>query len=329
LGATGLALNQTPVRAAWKRLAPFVPLGLAAACLWWVVRDIDLSALWQQILNVDAGWLALAVVCDILGYAAQAVRWRLLLEPLGKLRFMPAVRAIYAGLFANEIFPLRPGEVLRAWMAGRELSLSAVAVAPSIFVERLIDGVWLTAGLLVLGHAVVLPSALAGAVHVFTIAVVLVLGAVIVLRPAAARTGAARRWRIVQGLRVFPGSLPLAGAWAASAGMLALQALSFWFTMIACRVGLSLFEAFGVLLVVRIGTLIPGAPANLGTYQFAAVLGAMLFGVPKEVAAPFSMILFASLTFPLWLLGAAAIARSGVDLAGLRRREIEWRGRAA
>lgn len=322
-------MDHPPARAAWKRLAPFVSLGLAAVCLWWVVRDIDFSALRQQILNVDAGWLLLAVACDILGYAVQAVRWRLLLAPLGKLRFMPAVRAIYAGLFANEILPLRPGEVLRAWMAGRELSLSAVAVAPSILVERLIDGVWLTAGLLVLAHAVVLPRGLAGAVHVFTIAIVLVLAAAIALRPLLARTGVARRWRIVQGLRVFPDSMPLAGAWAASAGMLALQALSFWFTMNACRVGLSLFEAFGVLLVVRIGTLIPGAPANLGTYQFAAVLGTMLFGVPKEVAAPFSMVLFTVLTAPLWLLGAAAIAGSGVSLAGLRRREIGWRGQAA
>jgi hypothetical protein len=88
---------------------------------------------------------------------------------------------------------------------------------------------------------------------------------------------------------------------------------------------LSLPEAFGVLLIVRIGTVIPGAPANLGTYQFAAVLGLMLFGVSREIAAPFSMILFTVLTAPLWLLGSVAMVQAGVSLSGIRRGRFDRR----
>ncbi len=324
MGTAALAVKQTkPRKPAWKQGMPILSFGLAAFCLGWVIRAIDLGQLWDQILNVDLGWLALAVICDLLAYLAQGFRWRLLLTSVGDLPTLPATKVLFAGLFVNEILPFRPGEVLRAWLAAREMRLSPVAIAPSVVVERLIDGVWLALGLLLLAHSVPLPPGLSHAVTVFATAMACLSAVAAVLRPVLARFGLERRWHVARNLRFVPDSLPIVGAWVGSAAMIVLQALSFWFTMKACRIGLSLPEAFGVLLVVRIGTLIPGAPANLGTYQFAAVLGLMLFGVSREIAAPFSMILFTVLTAPLWLLGAAAMAQTGVSLAGVRRRDFD------
>jgi len=71
--------------------------------------------------------------------------------------------------------------------------------------------------------------------------------------------------------------------------------------------------------MVRLGTLIPGAPANIGTFQFACVLGLGLFGVTGEPAAAFSMIVFLLLTVPLWSLGALAFSRAGSDWRILSR----------
>jgi uncharacterized membrane protein YbhN (UPF0104 family) len=284
-------------------------------CLWWVVRETDLDRLWRQISTCRPGWITLAVISDVLAYAAQGFRWRLLLRPLGELPLFAAIKAVYAGLFANEILPLRPGEVLRAWIAAREMSIGPIALAPSIVVERLIDGVWLAFGLLLLAHSVPLPPGLAQAVRAFVTLVACLSAVAIAMNPVIARFGLMRRWHVAGNFRFVPGSLPMLGAWIGSAAVLLFQTLSFWFAMHACHIGLPFSKAFGVLLVVRIGTVLPGAPANLGTYQFAAVLGLMLFGVQKQVAAPFSMILFAVLTIPLWLLGAAALAQSGVSLA--------------
>ncbi len=320
MGTSGFAIEKPGSSgAAWKKVTPILSFGIAAFCFWWVVREIDPDRLWRQVSTCHPGWIALAVVCDVLAYAAQGFRWRLLLRPLGELPLFSAAKAIYAGLFANEILPLRPGEVLRAWLAARELSIGPIALAPSIVVERLIDGVWLAFGLLLLAHSVPLPPGLAQAVRTFVTVVACLAGLAIILNPVVARLGLTRRWHVAGNLRFVPDSFPMVGAWLGSAAVLLFQALSFWFTMRACRMGLPFSEAFGVLLVVRIGTVLPGAPANLGTHQFAAVLGLMLFGVQKQVAASFSMILFAVLTIPLWLLGAAALAQSGVGLAGIRR----------
>jgi uncharacterized membrane protein YbhN (UPF0104 family) len=326
LGAAELTANQARSRKpAWKRVLPFLSFGLAMFCLVWVIQAIDLGQLWSQIRRLKVGWLTLAVICDLLAYLAQGLRWRLLITPVGDLPILSATRALFAGLFVNEILPLRPGEVLRAWLAAREMGRSPVQIVPSVVVERLIDGVWLAVGLLLLAHFVPLPARLSSAVRVFVIVMVCLLAVATVLHRLLTRLRLERRWHVAQHLRFVPDNLPVAGAWVTSGAMIVLQALSFWFTMKACPIGLSLPEAFGVLLIVRIGTVIPGAPANLGTYQFAAVLGLMLFGVSREIAAPFSMILFTVLTAPLWLLGSIAMVQTGVGLSEIRRGRFDRR----
>ena len=40
------------------------------------------------------------------------------LTPFGKVRLTSAIRAVYAGIFANLVFPLRPGEFLRVILRG-------------------------------------------------------------------------------------------------------------------------------------------------------------------------------------------------------------------
>jgi hypothetical protein len=63
----------------------------------------------------------------------------------------------------------------------------------------------------------------------------------------------------------------------------------------------------------------PGAPSNVGTYQFFTVLGLLLFGVDKTVAGGFSVVVFLILTIPLWIIGLFAFGGAGLDLRTVRR----------
>ena len=71
------------------------------------------------------------------------------------------------------------------------------------------------------------------------------------------------------------------------------------------------------MMVLRLGTIVPSAPANVGTYQFFCILGLMLFGVGKTAATAISMVAFVILTLPLWALGLFAVSRCGMTLASL------------
>jgi hypothetical protein len=72
------------------------------------------------------------------------------------------------------------------------------------------------------------------------------------------------------------------------------------------------------LLVVRLGTAIPNAPANVGSVQFFTVLALRLFGEDKTIAAGFSMVYFLALTAPLWILGLLDISRTGISLSTIQ-----------
>ena len=100
--------------------------------------------------------------------------------------------------------------------------------------------------------------------------------------------------------------------------MIGFQALAFWLVMRACHLHLSFWIGMAVFMIVHLGTAIPNAPANVGSYQFFTVAGLALFGVDKTAAAGFSVVVFVLLTVPLWAIGLVALGRSGTTFAALK-----------
>ena len=92
---------------------------IAGACLVWVFHDVEVEPMLRAVREVRWTWIALAVAVDILSYITQAFRWKFLLTPIGDVRWLDATQAIYAGLFVSEVLPMRPGEVLRAFIVSR------------------------------------------------------------------------------------------------------------------------------------------------------------------------------------------------------------------
>jgi glycosyltransferase 2 family protein len=305
----------------------------ALACLLWVFYNVDPRHLLAAMFIANWWFVALAVIVDILTYVLQALRWKLLLAPVGRLSTLRAAQGIYAGLFTNELVPLRFGELVRAFLVSRWLSARFTQILPSMVVERFLDAFWLALGFLLAGIFVPLPKDLVEAGDV--LGAIVVCGAVLYLwmviakkkapestpHDSASRISAALQrfgLPLVCGLRDIGISRRLSLAALLSATMLACQAFALWFMMLACRMDLSPGTAAIVLLVIRLGTAIPNAPANIGSFQFFTVLGLRLFGEDKTVAAGFSVVYFLTLTIPLWTLGLLAISRTGMSLSTIQ-----------
>lgn len=302
-------------------------------CLIWLLHDVPARDLVAGLRSLDWRLIAAAIVVDVASYVCQAVRWTLLLRPLGQLGWLDATRAIYTGLFVSELFPMRPGEFVRAYVASRILGRPLVAVGPSIVTERLFDGIWLAVGLGVTALVVPLPRRLAEATDIFG-ALMLVLTALFLLgvvwmrkaRPEPAIASSSRIARFIQRLlrELVEGLGSLGGrheTWIAfllSLGLLFGQALAFWLVMRAYGLPLSFWVGAAVLFVVHLGTAVPNAPANIGTYQLSTVLGLTLFGVDRATATGFSMVVFVVLTLPLWLVGYVALVSTNLSLAQLQ-----------
>ena len=307
----------------------------AAAGLLWVFHDVEWAKLLKDIKGLDWRWVALGVLADIVSYAVQGLRWRLLLKPLGELSVLRATQAVYAGLFVNEVVPFHLGEIARAFPVSRWMAAPLVSVIPSMALERLFDGIWLAAGIGLTAIFVPLPRNLLEAGDVFGLAV-LVLTAVLLFllvrkarvpregpaegtrRPGPARWIAVNLGKLDAGIRSIGLSRLSAAAFAVSLPILFLQAVSFWLVMKAYGLGLSFWIGGAVFLIVRFGTVIPGAPGNLGLYQLFCVIGLTLFGVDKTAAAGFSVVVYVLLSIPLWALGILALGRTGMSLATIK-----------
>jgi glycosyltransferase 2 family protein len=303
----------------------------AAACLVWVFHNVDPRHLLATMVITHWWLVALAMVADILTYVLQALRWKLLLTPVGRLSTLRAAQGIYAGLFTNELVPLRFGELVRAFLVSRWLSLRFTKVLPSMLVERFLDALWLATGFVLAAIFVRLPKNLLEVGD--ALGAMVLLGALLLLWMLSAKKeppqsqpaspgilGALQHFvsHLACGFRAIGISRRLYLAALLSAAMLACQALALWLMVLACRIDLPLGTAAVILLVIRLGTAIPNAPANVGSFQFFTVLALGLFGVDKTVAAGFSMVYFLALTIPLWTLGLVAISRTGMNLSTIR-----------
>jgi uncharacterized protein (TIRG00374 family) len=302
---------------------------VSAGCLIWVLHGYHINELIPTIRELDFRWVLLAVACDLAVYVTHAWRWNTLLAPVIRLKLTRTVQAIYIGLFANEVLPLRTGELIRCYLLAHwnnmRLSLSFASAA----VERVIDGFWMLACFLVTASLVKgIPRDLLILVQILSALLIVAAGALfwIVARKkeahAAIREG---RWastlrHIVEGLHLMGNPRTIGLTTAISFLYVVLQFVSVFALMKADRLDLSIWAAAGVLTIVRFGTVIPNAPGNLGLFQVACVVALGLFDVEKDDAKNFSFIMFFALTMPLLIGGAVAVAMTGLNISELRDR---------
>jgi uncharacterized protein (TIRG00374 family) len=308
---------------------------IALACLVWIFYDVQAEQLWQNIKNINWWWVILGVFLDIISYFCQAVRWAFLLKPLGKVTWLRSTQAIYAGLFANEVLPIRFGELIRAYLVSRWLSTNFISVLPSIVVERLFDIVWMAimAGLVIIFAP--LPESIVRSMDIFGIIVLLAVVFFVYIifhkrkRDSNQAVEKPTNFRIVkhirsiikrftEGLRNISISRDFFLSFFISFLIPALQALSFWAIIVSYHIDIHIGLGMVVFLIVYLGTAIPNTPSNVGTYQFFCVLGLTFFGVEKTLATGFSIVVFILLTVPIWALGFLAISFSGATLYDLR-----------
>jgi uncharacterized protein (TIRG00374 family) len=316
-----------------RRIPGWLPQALgysiSAACLFWVLHGYPLNELGPTLRALDYRWVGLAVAADLAVYVVHGWRWTTLLVPVARVSFWRTVQAIYIGLFANEVLPLRTGEVIRCYLLAHWNDLRLSLTFASAGVERIIDGIWLLAAFLITASFVQgIPRDLT--ILVQALAVLLLIGVGILFWIVKHKQHAhavlnESRWsatlrHIVEGLHLMGSPRTLGITTAISLLYLALQILSVFALMRAYGLDLSFWVAGGVLTLVRLSTVVPNAPGNLGLINLACVMALGLFEVERNDAKTFSIILFVSLTLPLLIGGAVATALTGLKIGELRDR---------
>lgn len=307
---------------------PAIGYAVSIASLIWVLHGVDLSQMWRDVQSLDWAWVGVAVAADILTYMIGGWRWSLLLAPIARLPVWRAIQAIYVGLFANEVLPLRPGEVIRSYLLARWSHLPFSVSISSAIIERIIDGIWLVIAFFVTAAFIPLPAVMvdvAKGVSVVVLIAAVALGVVMFRKHHAHAVVPGTRWGatmrvLIDDLHSIGSSKTFYASAAVSIPYLLIQVVPVYALMEAFGLGLGIWPALVVLMLLRIGTVLPQAPGNVGTAQAIFVLGLAMFGVDKTTAAGYAFMTWGVITFPLLLAGFVALALTGLKLEDLSRR---------
>jgi len=297
-------------------------------CLVWALSDVSFSDLKDDVATIDYGWVALAVAFELSVYLWQAIRWRLVLRPVVALSFRQAVRAIYVGLFASEILPFRGGEAVRSFLVTRWTQLPFSVSVASVLIERVFDGMWLWLGLWLSLRYVELPRELGylnDGLGLFVLGGAVIL-ALALFRPRPPRSALHRQgWGhhltvLMDDLAQIGHSRYLYFALLQSVPYLLLQVIPIWAAFQAYGFDLGPGAAVALMLILRLSSIVPQAPVNLGLFQILTKqFLERAYNVDSSEAARFSLVLWAVVKLAPLMAGFIAMAITGARIGELRK----------
>jgi uncharacterized protein (TIRG00374 family) len=313
-------------RPAW--LPQALAYTVSAGCMAWVVSRYSFRNLEGDLQTLNWWWAVVAALAELGIYVCQAWRWNTLLSPVVRLSFWRTVQAIYIGLFANEVLPLKIGEPIRCYLLAHWSDFRISLGFASAAVERLMDGFWMLLALLITTAFVKLPEDLTILVRILEGILLLGTAALFWILHHHEEDHAIldqSRWsamlrHVVEGLHLMGNWRTLVKTTLISLLFAVLQILPVYALIKADNMDLSFFTAAAVATIIRLATFIPGAPSNVGVLNVACVAALVLFDVEKDVAKSFSMLMLGILTLPLLIGGAVATALTGVNIGELRDR---------
>lgn len=314
-------------------------LVISGGLIWWTFRHTDWASSWQFIMDAGPGWMLLAAALATLPFPMRIPRWRVLLRhedgsPVGRLALW---HAIAMGFAANNVLPLRAGEVIRITAVSRLGQVPLATALSSVAVERALD---------VLAAAALLSFALmqGGIDPTLTLTeggrplseIAAVVGGMGIAALAVAGVAA---WRSDLALRITRRLLPenrvgdtlqqfarriLLGLSALRDPRAALPVLGWSLAIWVCNASAfaAAFEAFGFPIpftgafvlqaALMVGIAIPSSPGYVGVFE-AAIAGTLgtLYGIPFAAAFAYGLLYHVTTFVPIILLGAGSAVATG------------------
>jgi uncharacterized protein (TIRG00374 family) len=155
----GKSLPQIPVaipptstkkQPAWKAWlsspAAKITLGLLVGfgLLYLVSKYVDFRAtihVLQQSLTTPRG-ITLALLSGIAfltAFSIRGIRWKLFLNPVGKVSTLKAIQLFHVGIFLNFLLPIRGGEVAKSLMLKRSSNIPVSQSLPTVAMDKALD----------------------------------------------------------------------------------------------------------------------------------------------------------------------------------------------
>ena len=112
---------------------------ISFAGIYWAFKDFVIFDFKQSIQQIDFVYFLLATIFLWGSVWLRGIRWKWLFNDSASPSVASLYRAELIGYFGNNVLPLRLGEILRAYIVGKENNLPKSFVFGTVVLERLMD----------------------------------------------------------------------------------------------------------------------------------------------------------------------------------------------
>jgi uncharacterized protein (TIRG00374 family) len=296
---------------------------------------VNLREVLSILTTVKVSSIVFMTVVFVFSFVLRAMRWQLLLAPVKTISVHSLFASTMIGFLANNVLPLRAGEIIRGYAIARTERISVSSALATLVLERLLDGIVISLFMMALLIVFPFPAWLIDLNYVLLAIYCVGVGVSIGLLWAK---GKENGWERIA--RTFPTSVrekveTLMGNFANGlqilgdkrkifwVGVLSLAhwlviALYYWIVFQACGFPLSFLAAFVVLAVLTLGIMLPAAPGYVGNFQYFTVVALSLFSVSKEDALGISFVAHAGQFIPVTIIGLFYVIRQGLTVSDLQ-----------
>ncbi len=321
---------------------------LGAAALAYFFRGVDWNSIQSELGSINILWTSLAALILVGEFFIRALRWKVLLRPLGTpVKLSDLFIAQVIGAATNTLLPLRAGEIAKPMVASRRTGHSFATVAATAVMERVYDILGMVSVLCLM--VLVLPDTvnvqgenaelvsnlkiyggLFGAIAASCMLIFFTLAskkersrhvfeAILKIAPAPVRG------KFMELFDGFVAGLANArdrrGFWQAGGlsvlmwvnGALAIYCLFQAFSM-SLPLGAACFVAVAIALTVAL----PQAPGFIGVFHVAIEKTMVLWGQDPSPSKSFAIIFWAVSFVPVTFLGIWAMWREGLAISSFK-----------
>lgn len=308
----------------WVRLV--ISLFVTGIAFWLCFRKVDWAVLRASFSSVQFFWVVFALANVVLSVFVLGIRWRILLKPEVEVSLGRLFRFNVISQYTNIVFPARFGEVVRVYLVSKQYKVRAGYAMGTVFIEKFFDFIVFIAFWIFLPILFAIEQQVKGylaALLFCAIAVVVLI--FIILKPEIFLKLLGKISKFFPGKYqkkiyvFFESGIEAFQQLKSSLTILLIFGLTLVFLTGQAVTNFMLFKAFGleipfwgallILFAIQVGNIPPSVPGKLGVFEYAVILALSIFGISKDVALGYGIMLHLVAYLPKIVLGQIYLVR--------------------
>jgi uncharacterized protein (TIRG00374 family) len=322
-----------------KQITLLLGIPLSIFFLWIALMDVDFVKAFSLIKKADYRFIILAAAVVVFDFSMRALRWRILLAPIKLIKYIELVSNVFIGILANNVLPLRAGEVIRVFLIGQKEQISKTSAIGTIVIERMLDIFAILSLSIIVFISHPFPDSIKRLWFIFLSILILLIIVLYGLMYSKEKTlyllnriilrflpkTLERKienliHEFVDGLEILKKGHQLLLSVVMSLGIWSINALAFYF--VAKGMGIEQITYTGSILVmtlVALGISIPSSPGFIGVYEAAGIGACLLLGMGKSQGAAFILLIHAVQILTILAVGMFFLTREHISLIQLEK----------